>query len=489
MSATTNEEYWKKLTINSKQPLFDKFLDDMKGLLGTVLLVSTELHIWWSRYALSVRAIWGEKRYQQKLIGIRSLLLNSVPDRMPLDAKVWFDEQQKQAKSIQLEADISRTEAIHRERLRIHAAEKHVSRTEHHLLGQGENGCGELFEDDEDSDYVQRLYTSSPSQSESTSSTTFEHSSDVTLKLEGFFHDRDTSADTLLRSGFIVEKQLEIIALHEGFPERPEHSCILNLDDPFCMEFFRPTHNQESLQTQNPKDELRQVWNSLRTSYNCFSDPKVFDFNTDYTACQKQLDEIEAVSIFCAVAKLGKDIKLCLELWLERDVVRTEADLFRQIWEKIFSVRPSVIVTTSPETTMRASKFRKLNTQDKKNIRGLQSDLSWEIGGITLCWAEGKKGDWVSNHLQANSAFLKAAKGSKDCIDYIQTHYSHNVEVFFSTLLENEFKLFSSVKLASGMIMAGLVFSHRLPRDFHGMRILVQIYRDLLKFMVRKRLK
>ncbi|KAJ3090457.1 hypothetical protein HK100_007440 [Physocladia obscura] len=85
---------------------------------------------------------------------------------------------------------------------------------------------------------------------------------------------------------------------------------------------------------------------------------------------------------------------------------------------------------------MKPSKFRKLATEERSNIRGLQSDISWQSKtGITLCWGEGKPGDWTDNHFKAESALLKSLEGAKDCIDDIIRDYKHNVEIFSMTLL------------------------------------------------------
>ncbi|KAJ3219456.1 hypothetical protein HDU81_000325, partial [Chytriomyces hyalinus] len=139
-------------------------------------------------------------------------------------------------------------------------------------------------------------------------------------------------------------------------------------------------------------------------------------------------------------AKIVTGLRMALmrifEFWDNNVPVRNEAEYLRNMWNMIFSIHPLGISTTASETTMKASKACKLNTEDRMNVRGLQSDISWETRtGITLCWGEGKVGDATENISEAESASVKCLKGAKDCIDYVIKEYGQNVEIFSMTLL------------------------------------------------------
>ncbi|KAJ3234089.1 hypothetical protein HDU78_006036 [Chytriomyces hyalinus] len=124
------------------------------------------------------------------------------------------------------------------------------------------------------------------------------------------------------------------------------------------------------------------------------------------------------------------------KFWKSVCSIENEAECFRNLWDKIFSIQPNGIKTTATETTMKESKARKLNSEDRGNVRGLQSDISWQSETkITLCWGEGKRGDSTDNPHEAASALLKSLKGAKDCIGSIITVKGHNVEMFSMTLL------------------------------------------------------
>ncbi|KAI9328154.1 hypothetical protein BDR26DRAFT_874432 [Obelidium mucronatum] len=288
--------------------------------------------------------------------------------------------------------------------------------------------------------------------------------------------------------------------LHNDTNERPEHSWILDTDDEFSMAFF----------CEQDQFELRRIWKSQRSSDLIFASDDVFD-GPDYNSCFQEITEIKKLiddgfdceDVYLHLLQLpllregempAKRYKMTIELrtafisilkfWKDNKKVESEADYFQKMWNLIFAIAPATIETTSSETSMKASKYRKLCNEAKLNIRALQTDISWQTRtGITLAWAEGKKEGSTENHKEGDNAHLKSLKGAKDCCDFIILNHKHKVEVFSVTLLGNEFKLLSSTKLNSGASLCGTVFCHHFPTNFDGILLLLDIMKDFLKFL------
>ncbi|KAI9092591.1 hypothetical protein DFS34DRAFT_596482 [Phlyctochytrium arcticum] len=64
------------------------------------------------------------------------------------------------------------------------------------------------------------------------------------------------------------------------------------------------------------------------------------------------------------------------------------------------------------------------------------------------------------------SATLKAIKGSKDCFDYTFDRSGKSVETFASVWLGEDWKLYSTIALPSGVCLTGLIFSLPMPTHF-----------------------
>ncbi|KAJ3139135.1 hypothetical protein HK100_011833 [Physocladia obscura] len=207
--------------------------------------------------------------------------------------------------------------------------------------------------------------------------------------------------------------------------ERLIDSCILDLDDPIIM---APFNDVEQL-------EIRQeLWENKRPSHKIFTG----DFSqlkSEYRQCDAELNAAEQLfmgSTDCSHED-GADLNEMYDYMLrqpdlklnetrtksrvligfrnslksvESEAVKSEADRYRWHWHVLQGFCPEGITITSPETTGRASKERKLNTEEGKNIRGLQADMSYAtMTGVTLSWDEGKVGDWIDNPAEANYAY------------------------------------------------------------------------------------
>ncbi|KAI8832995.1 hypothetical protein BJ741DRAFT_613438 [Chytriomyces cf. hyalinus JEL632] len=360
--------------------------------------------------------------------------------------------------------------------------------------------------DKEDMDYIPVSSPSSES-SEDTESLIDSHNKEVIECsaldfLDSFLRSRVKSADMPLKSGTTIEAVFEHICRHNhgDGKERAEFSWILNVDDPFSMTGFSDVDQAD----------VRNIWKARRSSVRYFTANGWSTLNDDYAKCQDELDSVEkmvnqglrckqiykAISLLPVlrageeldevpiVKGLRKAIALIFELWSKGCSVESEAEYFRRIWDILFWIEPDGIRTTATETTMKPSKLRKLNTEDRANVRGRQSDVSWQsVTGVTLCWGEGKPGDSTDNRLEAESAILKTLKGAKDCIDSIITEQGHNVEMFSITVLGTEWKLYSSVKLPSGLVLCGVVCCHRFPIHFQGFPRLLQMLKDYIAFL------
>ncbi|KAJ3089862.1 hypothetical protein HK100_007631, partial [Physocladia obscura] len=337
-------------------------------------------------------------------------------------------------------------------------------------------------------------YQETPSPSDSDDST--ESCPDDT-EFINLFMDRNKDYDTTLLSGKILEETVAAMMLHHDVTsERLIDSCVLDIDDQAVMATF----------TDKEKSEIRQIWESKRPSHKIFKS-NFSELNSEYQQCNLELQVVEelfrknsSLSAMCNYLVKQPDLKedeireecrlrmgfrksfrAAMTIFDENDPITSEADRYRRHWHKLQDFCPEGFTITSPETTGRASKERKLLTEEGNNIRGLQSDMSYATKtGITLCWDEGKFADWIDNHIQAESAGLKAKKCSKDILEHIIRHHKHNIEVFCSTHLGSEWKVFSSVKQPSGLIICGTVISQIFPNHFRGFRIVVQMYRDYL---------
>ncbi|KAJ3121877.1 hypothetical protein HK100_012196 [Physocladia obscura] len=297
--------------------------------------------------------------------------------------------------------------------------------------------------DTEDEEFI--AVSSSPHSNDSLSS-----ENSFTEILKPFLKRRDSSTNSVLPSG--KEQWLKVA----------EHSWMLNIDSDSAMMGF----------SEDDKLHIRKPWATHRLSEKNFSAVSHPELNADYASCKKELEYLELMFSRDAdceelytyllsgpILREGESLKN-FEFWMDDDITVKEAEYFRNLWDKVFSIRPTGIKTTPTETTMKPSKFRKLNTKERTNIRGLESDVSWQSKtGIILCWGEGQPGDWTDNRLEAESA-LKSLKGAKDCIDDIIRDYGHNVEIFSMTLL-------------------GL-----FPLNFQGFLIVTQILKNFLGFLV-----
>ncbi|KAJ3181243.1 hypothetical protein HDU87_001372 [Geranomyces variabilis] len=114
-----------------------------------------------------------------------------------------------------------------------------------------------------------------------------------------------------------------------------------------------------------------------------------------------------------------------------------EACTFEKMWDVIFGeLTPRGVTTSSMDTTMAASKMRKLKTYHTvKNVRGRQADKAWVTSaGVVLAWCEGKKGSWIEDSKAAEEARLKSRKDAKDCIDHMVDAKNRKVLEVFSAV-------------------------------------------------------
>ncbi|KAJ3242031.1 hypothetical protein HDU77_010908 [Chytriomyces hyalinus] len=235
--------------------------------------------------------------------------------------------------------------------------------------------------------------------------------------LNVFFRSQVKSADMTLASGKTIEAIFKLISLHNhgDAKERAAHSWIFSVDDPFSMVAF----------SEEDQTEIQQIWSQCQLSVKYFTGTGWSSLNEDYTKCKLELDQVEQMVkqgsccqkvyksilslpiILCTgeeleelpiVIGLRQALGQIFEFWAKGLSVDNEAEYFRNLWDRIFRIHPEGIQTAATETTMRASKSQKLNTEDRANVRGLQLDISWQSEtGVMLCWGEGKPGNSTDN--------------------------------------------------------------------------------------------
>ncbi|KAJ3174592.1 hypothetical protein HDU87_007074 [Geranomyces variabilis] len=260
------------------------------------------------------------------------------------------------------------------------------------------------------------------------------------------YEKREPRHDSVLPSGFTIEKTLLEVGQRDGEKETLAHSWIVDLAAPWVQEL--PEADQ--LHLTNLWEANRKYTSMLddRTMRESFMSDEVL------ARCEAQLETLEnqwmenpsdAQSLWLTLATipdvrdderadlrkwqkifdLRTALKAVLKGWCKNGgtTITSEASAFASLWDDIFSkMTPAGLRTFVAEETMEASKHRKLLTYaDRSNVRGLQSDKVWVTStGKVIVWGEGKRADWTEKWRDAEEA-LAGTHRSAAFLDIFRT--------------------------------------------------------------------
>ncbi|KAJ3167845.1 hypothetical protein HDU88_001792 [Geranomyces variabilis] len=320
------------------------------------------------------------------------------------------------------------------------------------------------------------------------------------------YEKREPRHDSVLPSGFTIEKTLLEVGQRDGEKETLAHSWIVDLAAPWVREL--PEADQ--LHLTNLWEANRKYTSMLddRTMRESFMSDEVL------ARCEAQLETLEnqwkenpldAQSLWLTLATipdvrdderadlrkwqkifdLRTALKAVLKGWCKNGgtTITSEASAFASLWDDIFSkMTPAGLRTFAAEETMEASKHRKLLTYaDRSNVRGLQSDKAWVTStGEVIVWGEGKRADWTEKWRDAEEALAKAFKGSKDCAAFIREQRGARFETFPVTWLGCNWDLYSTILLPSGAAITGPVAQLTMPKGIDGFLRLTHLLRFVL---------
>ncbi|KAJ3149657.1 hypothetical protein HDU89_003710 [Geranomyces variabilis] len=318
---------------------------------------------------------------------------------------------------------------------------------------------------------------------------------------------RDTSNDTVLPSGLVLEEEIMKFGLLHADKEHLEHSWIVALNSEFARAF-----------SEEDRSFLEKKWSGLRTSTALLDGDgrteAMVARGEDLAGCLAELEELEALcddddidagTVFKTIAKMpvireGENptkyskivgLRMALQVlfreWSFGDTtITSEASVFEELWDVIFkNIRARGLQVAARETTIITSKHRKLRTyKDVKNVRGLKADKAWLTkSGIILAWGEGKEHSWTANPEEGTSCRNKAIKGSKDYADYVMERTGRSVETFAVVWLATDIQIFATVALPSEVCLTRAVVDLPMPTCIEAFGQLAALMRRLLAWV------